>query len=95
MVVLLIIGNGTYPRLFEELRRAEKLITWFVFWYREGDLADEVREILCERAEAGVTVLFLYQKAVVVGASEGESGERRWQSAVSPGRNARRRTERP
>lgn len=59
-IELLINGDGTYPRLFDQLRRAERLITWFVFWYRQGDLAEQVKKVLCERAQAGVKVLFLY-----------------------------------
>src|SRR5688500_15822453 len=31
-VDLLFNGDQTYPRLFEDLRRAEKLITFHVFW---------------------------------------------------------------
>ena len=53
-------GDEVYPRLFADLRAAKKLITFHVFWYRPGKLADELREILEERARAGVKVLFMH-----------------------------------
>jgi len=58
-VEVLFDGDATYPRLFRDLEAAERLITWHVFWFKPGELADRVREVLAERAQAGVRVLFL------------------------------------
>lgn len=57
---LLFNGDEVYDRLWEDLRAAERLITWHVFWFKPGRLADRLAEILTERARAGVRVLFLY-----------------------------------
>ncbi|MDX1582836.1 MAG: phospholipase D-like domain-containing protein, partial [Thermoanaerobaculia bacterium] len=59
-VELCLNGDGTYERLFEDLRRAEKLITWHVYFFKPGELADRLAEVLIERAQAGVRVLFLF-----------------------------------
>ena len=59
-VEVLFNGDQVYPRLFADLRAAEKLITFHVFWYRPGRLAEELRAILEERARAGVRVLFMH-----------------------------------
>ncbi|MGD2069262.1 MAG: phospholipase D-like domain-containing protein [Gemmatimonadota bacterium] len=53
-------GDELYPRLLDDLGAAERLITWHVFWFKPGALADRVREVLEERARAGVRVLFLH-----------------------------------
>jgi cardiolipin synthase len=52
-------GDETYPRLWDDLGAATSLITWQVFWFKPGRLADHVHEVLVERARAGVRVLFL------------------------------------
>ena len=57
---ILFNGEEVYPRLFEDLRSARDLIAWHVFWFKPGKLADQLLEILCERARAGVDVFFLY-----------------------------------
>ncbi|MGH7476712.1 MAG: phospholipase D-like domain-containing protein [Longimicrobiales bacterium] len=55
-----VLDNGAvFERLFTDLRAARDTITWHVFWFKPGRLADEVGAILHERARAGVTVLFL------------------------------------
>ena len=59
-VDLLINGEQVYERLWEDLGAAEDLITWHVFWFKPGKLADRLADILTERARAGVRVLFLY-----------------------------------
>ena len=59
-VEVLFNGDQVYSRLFEDLRGARKLITFHVFWYRPGKLADQLRQVLEERARAGVHVLFTY-----------------------------------
>lgn len=59
-IEVLTNGDGVYPRLWEDLASAESLITWHVFWFKPGRLADRLQEILIDRARAGVRVLFLY-----------------------------------
>lgn len=59
-VEVLFNGEEVYPRLFEDLAAARELITWTVFWFKPGELAARLRETLCERARAGVRVLFMY-----------------------------------
>lgn len=59
-IQVLFNGDQTYERLFADLRAAERLIVFHVFWFKPGRLADQVSEILRERARAGVTVLFLF-----------------------------------
>lgn len=57
---ILANGDETYPALWEALESAEDLITWHVFWFKPGELADRVGEILARKSREGVTVLFLY-----------------------------------
>ena len=59
-VEVLFNGEEVYPRLWRDLRGAQDLITWHVFWFKPGALSDELKEILKERARNGVTVLMLY-----------------------------------
>ncbi|MEW5929028.1 MAG: phospholipase D-like domain-containing protein [Gemmatimonadota bacterium] len=58
-VELLCDGDGLFPRLFADLRAARRLITLQIFWFRPGRLADRLRDVLAERARAGVRVLVL------------------------------------
>jgi cardiolipin synthase A/B len=53
-------GDQTYPRLWEDLRRAKRSITLQLYYNKPGRMADTLSEILVERAKAGVQVLFLY-----------------------------------
>lgn len=59
-VEILFDGDGLYPRLFEDLESARDLVTWHVFWFKPGALSERLREVLCDRARAGVEVLLLY-----------------------------------
>src|SRR5262249_4572958 len=59
-VELALNGDGTFPRLFEDLRSAKRSITIQSYYGKEGKVAETLREILLERAAAGVRVLFLY-----------------------------------
>jgi cardiolipin synthase len=52
-------GDETYPRLWDELRSAERSLTLQMYYCQPGRMADEFKEILLERAAAGVRVLFL------------------------------------
>jgi cardiolipin synthase A/B len=56
---LLENGDALFPRLLEDLHGAERLITWQVFWFKPGNLAQQIGEALAERARAGVEVLVL------------------------------------
>ncbi len=59
-VEVLLNGEEVYPRLFEDLAAARELVTWTVFWFKPGALAERLRDALAERARAGVRVLFMY-----------------------------------
>jgi cardiolipin synthase A/B len=52
-------GDETYPRLWEDLRAAERSITLQMYYCQPGRMADEFKSILLERAKAGVRILFL------------------------------------
>ncbi|HVS04364.1 MAG TPA: hypothetical protein VMT16_16485 [Thermoanaerobaculia bacterium] len=58
-VEVLFDGDGIFPRLFGDLQRARDLITWHVFWFKPGEVADQLKQILVERSRAGVQVLLL------------------------------------
>jgi len=53
-------GDGTYQRLWEDLRSAKLSITLQLYYGAPGRMADTLREILIERAKAGVRVFLLY-----------------------------------
>jgi cardiolipin synthase A/B len=53
-------GDQTYPPLWADLRGARTSITLQLYYCQPGRMADELREILVERARSGVRVLFLY-----------------------------------
>jgi len=53
-------GDQTYPRLWADLRAAQRSITLQMYYCKPGRMADELSEILVERVRAGVKVLFLY-----------------------------------
>jgi cardiolipin synthase len=53
-------GDGTFPRLWEDLRLARQSITLQVYYGAPGRMADTLTEILRERALAGVRVFVLY-----------------------------------
>ena len=59
-VDVLTNGDGTYPRLWEDLRAAQRFITMQMYYCSSGVVADTLQQILVERARAGVRVLFLY-----------------------------------
>lgn len=58
-VELLLNGEQTYPRMWADLRGAERWICFQCFWMRPGTLANELAEILAERARAGLRVQIL------------------------------------
>lgn len=52
-------GDGTYPRLWADLRSAQSTITVQMYYSLPGAVADTMSAVLRERARAGVRVLFL------------------------------------
>ena len=52
-------GDETYPPLWDDLREARRSITLQMYYCQPGRMADELRDILVERAGAGVRILFL------------------------------------
>jgi cardiolipin synthase len=59
-VEIMLNGDGTYPRLWEDLRSAERSITLQLYYGAPGRMADMLAGILRERAAAGVRVIVLY-----------------------------------
>jgi cardiolipin synthase len=55
----LLNGDGTYPRLWSDLRSARSTITMQMYFSKPGEVADTLGAILAERAAAGVRVLLL------------------------------------
>ena len=56
----LLCNGETYDRLWEDLRAARLSITLQMYYSKPGRVADTLRELITERARAGVRVLFLY-----------------------------------
>jgi cardiolipin synthase A/B len=59
-VELFTCGDETYPSLWEDLRGARQSIVMQHYYCKPGRMADMLRDILVERASAGVSVYFLY-----------------------------------
>jgi cardiolipin synthase len=55
----LMNGDGIYPRLWADLRAAQRSITVQMYFSKPGAIADSLSTILSERARAGVRVLLL------------------------------------
>jgi len=55
----LLNGDGTYPRLWADLRSARRSITVQMYFSKPGAVADTMAAILSERAKSGVRVLLL------------------------------------
>ena len=53
-------GDQTYPRLWADLRGAGTSIALQLYYCERGRMADELHEILVDRARSGVQVRFLY-----------------------------------
>ena len=56
-VEVLTDGDGTYPRLWADLRSAGRLIAVQLYFAQPGAVADTMARVLAERARAGVRVL--------------------------------------
>jgi len=59
-VEIALNGDGTYPRLWDDLRSAERSISLQVYYGGLGRMARELGRILIDRAKAGVRVRVLY-----------------------------------
>jgi cardiolipin synthase len=59
-VEVMLNGNETYPRLWRDLQSAQRSITLQLYYGAPGRMTEMLRQILRERAEAGVRVLVLY-----------------------------------
>ena len=55
-----INGDQTYERLWDDLRAAKQTLTLQMYYFQPGRMAETFREILEERARAGVRVLLLH-----------------------------------
>jgi len=55
----LLNGDGTYPRIWADLRAAQRSITVQMYFSKPGAVADTMAAILSQRARAGVRVLLL------------------------------------
>ena len=55
-----INGDQTYDRLWADLRSAEKSLTLQMYYFQPGKMAEQFKEIITERARAGVQVLLLH-----------------------------------
>src|SRR5689334_20037559 len=53
-------GDGTKPRLWDDLRSATESITLQLYYKTSGQMADTLQHILIDRAAAGVRVFLLY-----------------------------------
>ena len=53
-------GDGTFPRLWADLRSARRSVTVQMYYAGPGAVADSASRLLAERARAGVDVFFLY-----------------------------------
>ena len=58
-VEVLVNGDNTYPRLWADLKSARHTITLQMYYGNPGKVADTLKDILIDRARAGVRVLFL------------------------------------
>lgn len=59
-VDLALDGDGTYDRFLADIAAAERSISLQLYYGNDGHLARRLRDILIERARAGVLVLLLY-----------------------------------
>ena len=59
-VELALNGDGTYERLWTDLRSATESITVQMYYAEPGRVADQLGKILVERALSGIAVFVLY-----------------------------------
>ena len=58
-VELLLNGEGTYPKLWQDIASAQKTLTVQMYFSQPGVVADTMAKYLAERARGGVRVLVL------------------------------------
>jgi cardiolipin synthase A/B len=58
-VTLCLNGDGTYPQLWKDLSSAQHTITVQMYYSEPGKVTNQMRDVLAERARAGVRVLVL------------------------------------
>lgn len=58
-VELCLNGDGTYPQLWKDLSSAKSTITVQMYYSEPGKVTDRMRDVLVERARAGIRVLVL------------------------------------
>jgi cardiolipin synthase len=58
-VQLMLNGDGSYPQFWKDLKSAKHTLTVQMYYCEPGQVADTMRDILAERAKAGVRVLVL------------------------------------
>jgi cardiolipin synthase len=58
-IQVLTLGDPTYAQLWQDLRAARSTITLQMYYANPGRVANTLKDILIERARAGVRVLFL------------------------------------
>lgn len=58
-VEILLNGEGTYPRLWQDIASAKRTLTIQLYYSQPGAVADTMAKYLSERAQAGVRVLLL------------------------------------
>ncbi|WP_430534599.1 cardiolipin synthase [Listeria rocourtiae] len=59
-VTILTNGSETFPAILAALRKATDHIHIQYYIYRQDEISTEIRDILIEKAKAGVTVRFMY-----------------------------------
>lgn len=69
-VEIALDGNGTFPRLWNDLRSAQRSILIQNYYGKPGQVADTLSQILLERAAAGVRVFVLYDAFGTSGLSD-------------------------
>jgi cardiolipin synthase len=53
-------GDQTYPRLWADIRAAKRFVAVQMYYCAKGKVAEQLHDALCDRARAGVDVLFLH-----------------------------------
>ena len=61
-VTLLTDGERAFDAMFDAIRKAEKYVLIQFFIVRDDDLGRRLRDLLIEKARAGITVYFLYDQ---------------------------------
>lgn len=68
-VELMLNGDGTYERLWQDLASATRSITLQIYYGKSGKMATRLAQILVDRARAGVRIFVLYDAFGALGIS--------------------------